>query len=75
MTDAVTKVTGVVRSYNDLKGFGLITPDIAGPLVFVNQAAIQTPGVKKLKPTDRVEYELLVLPEGSVAVNVRTLLN
>jgi len=69
------KVTGVVRSYNDTKGFGLITPDVAGPLVFVNQAAIQSPGVKKLKPTDRVEYELQVLAEGPVAANVRMLLN
>ena len=75
MSETVTKVTGVVRSYNDIKGFGLITPDIAGPLVFVSQSAIQTPGVKKLKPADRVEYELHVVAEGSVALNVRTLLN
>ena len=69
----IPKVTGVVRSYNDSKGFGLITPDHAGPLVFVNQAAIRTPGVKKLKPTDRVEYELEERPEGPSAANLRML--
>jgi cold shock protein len=72
MTDAV-KVTGVIRSYNDTKGFGLITPDLGGPPVFVNQSAIRTPGVKKLKPTDRVEYELEMRPEGPAAANLRML--
>jgi CspA family cold shock protein len=72
MTDAV-KVTGTVRSYNDVKGFGLITPDLGGPPIFVSQAAIRTPGVKKLKVTQHVEYEVEIRPEGPAAANLRTL--
>ncbi len=74
MTDAV-KVTGIVRSFNDSKGFGLITPDLGGPPIFVHQSAIRTPGVKKLKPTQRVEYEVEERPEGLAAANLRTLAN
>ncbi|MDQ3026841.1 MAG: cold-shock protein [Pseudomonadota bacterium] len=74
MTDAV-KVTGIVRSFNDSKGFGLITPDLGGPPIFVHQSAIRTPGVKKLKASQRVEYEVEERPEGLAAANLRTLAN
>jgi cold shock protein len=73
MTDAAKIVTGVVRSFNDAKGFGLITPDLGGPPIFVHQSAIRTPGVKKLKPTQRVEYEVEIRPEGPAASNLRML--
>jgi cold shock protein len=74
MSDTAKKiVTGVVTSFNDAKGFGLIMPDLGGPPVFVHQSAIRTPGVKKLKPTQRVEYELEIRPEGVAAANLRML--
>jgi cold shock protein len=66
-------VTGVVRFFNDAKGFGLITPDLGGPAIFAHHSAIRTPGVKKLKPTQRVEYEVENRPEGLAAGNIRTL--
>ena len=65
--------TGIVRFYNDSKGFGLITPDISGPALFAHQASIRTPGVKKLKVTQRVEFEIENRPEGLTATNIRTL--
>lgn len=65
--------TGIVRFYNDSKGFGLITPDIDGPALFAHQASIRTPGVKKLKVTQRVEFEIENRPEGLTATNIRTL--
>ena len=71
----VAKITGIVRSYNDSKGFGLITPDLGGPPIFVHQSAIRTPGVKKLKAAQRVEYEVEERPEGLAAANLRTLAN
>ena len=73
MTDAAKIVTGVVRSFNDAKGFGLITPDLGGPPIFVHQSAIRTPGVKKLKATQRVEFEIETRPEGLAAANLRML--
>ena len=65
--------TGIVRFFNDAKGFGLITPDIEGPALFVHQSAIRTPGVKKLKPTQRVEFDIENRPEGPTVTNLRTL--
>ncbi len=65
--------TGVVRFYNDSKGFGLITPDAGGPPLFVHASAIRTPGVKKLKPTQRVEFDVEIRAEGPAANNLRML--
>ncbi|MGZ5042384.1 MAG: cold shock domain-containing protein, partial [Usitatibacter sp.] len=45
MSDA-TKITGVIRSFNDSKGFGLITPDLGGPSIFVHQSAVRAGGKK-----------------------------
>jgi len=67
--------TGIVRFFNDSKGFGLITPDAGGPPIFAMQSAIRTPGVKKLKPTQRVEYDIEIRPEGPAAANIRMLNN
>lgn len=64
--------TGIVRFYNDSKGFGLITPDIAGPTLFAHRSEIRSPGVKKLKPTQRVEFEVEQRAEGPTATNIRT---
>jgi cold shock CspA family protein len=73
MSEAAKTVTGVVMTFSDSKGFGLITPDLGGPPIFVSQSAIRTPGVKKLMPTQRVEYEIEMRPEGPAATNLRTL--
>jgi cold shock protein len=62
--------TGIVRSFNDAKGFGIITPDLGGPPLFVHQSAIRTPGVKKLKPLQRVRYDLHEGAEGLSAANI-----
>jgi CspA family cold shock protein len=65
--------TGVVRFFNNVKGFGLITPDLGGPALFAHQSSIRTPGVKKLMATQRVEFEIENRPEGPAAANIRTL--
>ncbi len=65
--------TGIVRFFNAAKGFGLITPDEGGPALFAHQSAIRTPGVKKLKVTQRVEFDIESRPEGLSASNIRTL--
>jgi cold shock protein len=49
---------GTVRFFNDSKGFGLITPDLGGPAIFASSAEIAGPGAKKLKPRQRVEFEV-----------------
>ena len=62
--------TGIVRFYNDSKGFGLITPDIAGPSLFAHAADI-TRG-KKLKARQRVEFDIREMESGNCAANIRT---
>lgn len=63
--------TGTVRFYNDAKGFGLITPDAGGPALFAHGVSIRTPGVKKLKAAQRVEFDVA---DGAEAVsNIRVL--
>lgn len=65
--------TGVVRFYNEAKGFGIITPDVTGPTLFAHQASIRSPGVKKLKASQRVEFDVENRPEGLMATNIRML--
>ena len=63
--------TGIVRSFNDSKGFGLITPDVAGPSLFAHRASIRTPGIKKLKVLERVRYDVLESAAGLFALNIQ----
>ena len=63
--------TGVVRFFNDSKGFGLITPDLGGPALFAQQSAVR--GDKKLRATQRVEFDVLEGPSGPAAANIRML--
>ena len=63
--------TGIVRFYNEAKGFGLITPDVGGPAIFAHGASIKTPGVKKLRATQRVEFDLA--DGAQAASNIRVL--
>jgi CspA family cold shock protein len=69
----ISMATGVVRSFNNAKGFGLIAPDLGGPPLFAHQSAIVSPGVKKLAALQRVEYEVEERPEGLSARNIKTL--
>ena len=65
--------TGKVRFYNDAKGFGLITPDAGGPALFAHSSEIKSAGVKKLKATQRVEFEIREAADGLCAANIRML--
>ena len=69
---AAAITTGVVRYYNDAKGFGLITPDIFGPSLFAHAAEIRSGG-KKLKAAQRVSFVLEMRTEGPTAAQIRVL--
>jgi CspA family cold shock protein len=64
--------TGIVRFFNNVKGFGLITPDLGGPAIFALSSEIQSAG-KKLMPRQRVEFELREAPTGGTATRIRIL--
>jgi cold shock protein len=63
--------TGIVKWFNDAKGFGFITPDGGGKDVFVHHTAIQAEGFRSLAEGQKVEYEVTEGPKGPQAANVR----
>lgn len=68
------RFTGVVRRYEDLQGFGFITPDDGGPAVFAHAAEIDTGGGEQsLMMGQRVTYDVFTGPEGMQARSVMPL--
>lgn len=63
-------VTGVVKWFNDEKGYGFISGD-DGDEVFVHFSAIKEEGRRKdLSEGQQVSYDIVETPKGSQAVNV-----
>jgi cold shock protein len=62
--------TGLVKWFNDAKGFGFITPDAGGADVFIHFSAIAMEGYKTLKQGARVSFELTEGPKGLHAQNI-----
>jgi CspA family cold shock protein len=61
---------GMVKWFNDAKGFGFIEPEGGGADVFAHFSAIQMEGFRTLKQGGRVSYELVQGPKGSLAQNI-----
>ncbi|ARU05034.1 cold shock domain protein CspD [Comamonas serinivorans] len=64
--------SGVVKWFNDAKGWGFIEPDGGGPDAFAHFSAIAMDGYKTLKEGSRVDFELTQGPKGLQAVNIRS---
>jgi CspA family cold shock protein len=61
---------GMVKWFNDAKGFGFIEPEGGGADVFAHFSAIQMDGFRTLKQGGRVTYEVVQGPKGSLAQNI-----
>ncbi len=62
--------TGVVKWFNDEKGFGFITRDDGEKDVFVHHTAIQSEGFRSLKEGQKVEFDVVEGEKGPSAQNV-----
>lgn len=67
----VQMASGVVKWFNDAKGFGFITQDGGGGDVFVHHTQIQMDGFKTLSEGQSVEFDVTKGPKGLSAANVR----
>lgn len=67
------RMTGMVKWFNEQKGFGFIARDDGGD-VFVHYSAIQAQGgFRTLKEGDRVEFSIVQGQKGPAAADVQRL--
>ncbi|MEX1099313.1 MAG: cold-shock protein [Bacteriovoracaceae bacterium] len=59
---------GIVKFFNDVKGFGFITPDNGGTDLFVHVSAVS---MGTLNNDDKVSFEIGEGQRGPCAVNVQ----
>ena len=63
--------TGIVKWFNDSKGFGFIIPEGGGEDLFAHFSAIQMSGFKTLTEGQRVSFDVTTGPKGQQAANIR----
>jgi CspA family cold shock protein len=63
--------TGIVKWFNDAKGYGFITPDTGGKDVFVHHSSIAGDGFKSLAEGAKVDFESADGAKGPEAKNVQ----
>jgi len=62
--------TGVVKWFNNAKGYGFVKPDTMDKDVFVHFSAIDMDGYRTLKEGQKVEFEIDEGPKGLHAANL-----
>ncbi|MFQ5487211.1 MAG: cold-shock protein [Gammaproteobacteria bacterium] len=62
--------TGIVKWFNETKGYGFITPQDGGKDVFVHHSSIVGSGFKTLQEGQVVNFEIETAPKGPQAVQV-----
>ena len=62
---------GIVKWFNDAKGFGFITPDDGGKDLFAHFSEIQGSGFKTLKENQRVSFTVTQGAKGPQATAIQ----
>lgn len=71
---STTTQTGIVKWFDDGKGFGFITPDAGGKDLFAHFSEIRNNGgFKSLQENQRVEFEVKQGQKGPQAANIRAI--
>lgn len=63
--------TGIVKWFNEAKGYGFITPDDGGQDLFAHFSEIQAQGFKTLQEKQRVSFEVKTGPKGKQAAAIK----
>jgi cold shock protein len=62
--------SGIVKWFNNSKGFGFIEPEAGGDDIFVHYSSIKSEGFKTLNEGQSVTYEAEKGPKGFHAIQV-----
>ncbi|MBP9033725.1 MAG: cold shock domain-containing protein CspD [Pseudomonadales bacterium] len=65
--------TGIVKWFNNAKGYGFILPDEGSTDVFAHYSAIRMEGYKTLKAGQTVRFEVEAGPKGMHAIAIEAL--
>ena len=63
--------SGVIKWFDNKKGFGFIVGPTGEPDIFIHYSAIEGGGFRSLRDGEQVEYELVESEKGPQARNVR----
>lgn len=61
---------GIVKWFNNVKGFGFITSDVCEGDIFAHFSEIKTEGYRSLKVGQKVQFELVQGDRGASATNI-----
>ena len=64
--------TGIVKWFNETKGFGFIKPDSGGEDLFAHFSQIEAKGFRTLTENQRVEFEVTQGQKGPQASKIRS---
>ena len=62
--------TGIVKWFNNAKGFGFILPEGGGADIFAHYSSVDMDGYKTLKAGQAVSYETINGPKGLHATSI-----
>ena len=65
-------ITGTVKWFNAVKGFGFIRPDDGSKDIFVHIAAVEGAGLGTLTEGQKLRYDLIGSPGKLSATNLST---
>ena len=69
----MARETGIVKWFNESKGFGFIAPDDGGKDLFAHFKEIQGEGFKTLNENQRVSFEVTQGQKGPQASRIRSI--